>query len=176
MLQYSTLRMLSLGRLTFAATSQKPLLLTGWFGAPGPLIYVFAAGASRASNLSGQDVLERVLATALVSALSLVICALSETWRHVPTPDRPLPAEPERPLRSRLAAASRSTIGAGISVLLSHAFGADHPARAAMGALAIMQGAHLHNSMNRALQRMAGTVVGACGLGSCCYRILQSGR
>lgn len=30
-----------------------------------------------------------------------------------------------------------------------------------MGALAVMQGAHLHITMNRALQRMAGTVVGA---------------
>lgn len=39
--------------------------------------------------------------------------------------------------------------------------GADHPAWAAMGALAVMQGTHLHISMNRALQRMAGTVAGA---------------
>ena len=30
-----------------------------------------------------------------------------------------------------------------------------------MGTLAVMQGAHLHISMNRALQRMMGTVVGA---------------
>lgn len=43
----------------------------------------------------------------------------------------------------------------------SHAFGADHPAWAAMGALAVMQGAHLHTTMSRALQRTAGTVVAA---------------
>ncbi len=30
-----------------------------------------------------------------------------------------------------------------------------------MGAVAVMQGAHLHISMNRALQRMAGTLLGA---------------
>lgn len=90
-----------------------------------------------------------------------MICALSEAWRHVLTLDRPLPAEPRHPLSSRLAGAVRSTVGAGIAVFLSHAFGADHPAWAAMGALAVMQGAHLHINANRALQRMAGTVVGA---------------
>jgi uncharacterized membrane protein YccC len=31
-----------------------------------------------------------------------------------------------------------------------------------MGCLAVMQGAYLHMSMNRALQRLAGTVMGAC--------------
>lgn len=135
--------------------------LTGGFGAPGPLIFVFAAGASMFSTPSGQEVFERVLATAMVAALAWVICALSEAWRHVPSAERPLPAEAELALRIRLAAALRSTIGAGIAVFVSHAFGADHPAWAAMGALAVMQGAHLHISMNRALQRMAGTIVGA---------------
>ncbi|MCC2595731.1 FUSC family protein [Pusillimonas sp. MFBS29] len=33
---------------------------------------------------------------------------------------------------------------------------------AAIGATAVMQGAHLHLTMNRSLQRMAGTVLGAC--------------
>lgn len=135
--------------------------LTGGFGAPGPLIFVFAAGASMSTSLGGQDVVERVLATASAAALAWLICALSEAWRHVPTPSRALPAEPEPALRIRLAAAARSTIGAGIAVFLGHALGADHPAWAAMGALAVMQGAYLHISMNRALQRMAGTVVGA---------------
>lgn len=135
--------------------------LTGGFGAPGPLIFVFAAGASMSGVPTGQDVAERVLATALVAALAWVICALSEAWRHPPTPERPLPAEPVRPLDQRLIAAARSAAGAGIAVFVSHAFGANHPAWAAMGALAVMQGAHLHITMNRALQRMAGTVIGA---------------
>lgn len=136
--------------------------VTGRFGAPGPLIFVFAAGAALSPGaLSGQAVAERVLATAAVAALALVICAVTETWRDRPAPDRPTAAEPPRPLGPRLAAAARSTVGAGIAVFLSHAFGADHPAWAAMGALAVMQGTHLHITMNRALQRMAGTVVGA---------------
>lgn len=79
----------------------------------------------------------------------------------MPSPDRPLPHEPVRPLSHRLVAAARGTLGAGTAIFLSHAFGADHPAWAAMEALAVMQGGHLHISMNRALQRMAGTVVGA---------------
>lgn len=136
--------------------------VTGGFGAPGPLIFVFAAGASMSpAGLTGLEVVERVLATAIVAALALVVCALTEAFRHHPTPDRPLPAEPVRPLGPRLAAAARSSVGAGIAVFLSHVFGADHPAWAAMGALAVMQGAHLHITMNRALQRMAGTVVGS---------------
>lgn len=137
------------------------LTVTFGFGAPGALIFVFAAGASMAPSLSGQDVVERVLATAVVAALAWLICAASEVWRHVPSPTRPLPVEPVQAFSHRLAAAVRSTVGAGIAVFVSHAFGADHPAWAAMGALAVLQGAHLHINMNRALQRMAGTVVGA---------------
>lgn len=110
-------------------------------------------------GLSGQDVVERIMATAAVSALARTICAASEALRHVPAPDRPLLSEPR--LALRLNAALRSAVGAGISVFLSHAFGADHPAWAAMGTLAVMRGAHLHISMNRALQRLAGTVLGA---------------
>ena len=136
--------------------------VTGGFGAPGPLIFVFAAGASMSvGGVGGQDVIERVLVTALVAALALVVCAVTETLRHHPAPDHPIPADPLRPLGRRLGAAARSTVGAGIAVFLSHAFGADHPAWAAMGALAVMQGAHLHITMNRALQRMAGTVIGS---------------
>ncbi|HEY9573425.1 MAG TPA: FUSC family protein, partial [Pusillimonas sp.] len=37
-----------------------------------------------------------------------------------------------------------------------------YPAWAAIGAVTVMQGGHLHITMNRSLQRMAGTVLGAC--------------
>lgn len=107
--------------------------VTGGFGAPGALIFVFAAGASMSPGPSWQDPVERVLATAATSAFAWVICAISETWRHVPTPDRPLPHEPVQPLSRRLVAAARSTLGAEIAIFLSHAVGADHPAWAAMG-------------------------------------------
>lgn len=135
--------------------------VTGRFGAPGPLIFVFAAGASMADTLTGAQVLERTAATAIAAALSWAICAASEAWRHHPTAERPFPEEPVRPVRRRLIASARIGVGAGLAILASHTLGADHPAWAAMGALAVMQGTHLHISMNRALQRMAGTVVGA---------------
>jgi len=135
--------------------------VTGQFGAPGPLIFVFAAGASTSDGLAFQQVVERTAATAAVAALAWIVCAASEALRHLPSPERPFPVEPERPLSHRLMAAARSAAGAGIAIFASHALGASHPAWAAMGALAVMQGAHLHITMSRALQRMAGTLVGA---------------
>lgn len=135
--------------------------VTGRFGAPGPLIFVFAAGASMSAGLQFEQVVERMAATAIVAALAWVVCAASEAFHQHPTDDHRFPQEPHHRLRSRLMAAARSAVGAGMAIFLSTAFGANHPAWAAMGALAVMQGSHLHITMNRALQRMAGTVVGA---------------
>lgn len=133
----------------------------GGFGAPGPLIFVFAAGASMADGLGWDQVFERTAATAIVAILAWFVCLATEMFRHIPSPERKLPVEPDRPINHLLMAAARSAIGAGIAIFLSYAFGANHPAWAAMGALAVMQGVNLHVNMNRALQRMAGTVVGA---------------
>lgn len=135
--------------------------VTGQFGAPGPLIFVFAAGASISTSLDFAQVVERTAATAIVAVLAWIVCVASEAFRHHPSPDRQFPVEPERPLDHRLIAAARSAAGAAIAIFASHAFGANHPAWAAMGALAVLQGTHLHITMNRALQRMAGTLVGA---------------
>ena len=66
-----------------------------------------------------------------------------------------------RPFSHQLVAALRVAIASALALLASYATGAGHPAWAAMGAIAVMQGEHLHISMNRALQRMAGTVIGA---------------
>src|SRR3546814_14891304 len=59
-------------------------------------------------------------------------------------------------------AAARITLGAAIAAGISHAAGWHYPAWAAIGAVTVMQGGHLHITMNRSLQRMAGTVLGAC--------------
>lgn len=135
--------------------------VTGQFGPPGALIFVFAAGAAMAPLTTFAEVLERTIATGTVSALSVLICAGSEFLRHHPTEERPFPVEPERPLDHRLIAAGRIVVGAAVAIFASSALGMRYPVWAAMGALAVLQGAHLHISMNRALQRMAGTVVGA---------------
>lgn len=58
-------------------------------------------------------------------------------------------------------AAGRIAAGAALAGAIAWAAGWPHPAWAAIGATAVMQGSHLHVTMSRALQRMAGTVVGA---------------
>ena len=133
----------------------------GKFGAPGPLILIFAVGASMAESLTLTAVIERTVATLLAGLVAWLICAASEAWRHHPTPERPLPIEPDRPWNQLWFMAARVFLAALIVVFLSHHLGLNHPAWAAMGAVAVMQGAHLHISMHRALQRMAGTAVGA---------------
>lgn len=45
--------------------------------------------------------------------------------------------------------------------MIAYAAGWQHPSWATIGATAVMQGGHLHVTMHRALQRMAGTLVGA---------------
>ena len=136
----------------------------GHFGPPGALIFVFAAGAAMGPVESWRGVTERATATAIVAALAWAICAATESFRQFATPEAPFPAEPARPLGHHLIAAARMTLGSAIAAFAAHAVGAAHPAWAAMGTVAVMQGAHLHISMSRAMQRTAGTVIGACGV------------
>ncbi|GAA0692508.1 FUSC family protein [Marinobacterium maritimum] len=138
------------------------ICVTGNFGPPGALIFIFAAGASMTTEISLEQVVQRTLMTAVVAVLAWAVCALTEPLRQLPGPESNFPEEPQRPLTHRLIAAARISVGAGFAIFIaSYALEANYPAWAAMGALAIMQGTHLHISMNRALQRMAGTVAGA---------------
>lgn len=137
------------------------LALTIRCGAPGPLIFVFAVGAALAPGQSLAEVLSQSAATCLAGLAGLIICALTDRWRPQPSAQRPLPIEPHLPLRQRLVAALRTMLAAGAAVLACLSLEAQHPAWAAMGALAVMQGAGLHIHMNRALQRMIGSVAGS---------------
>jgi hypothetical protein len=136
------------------------LMTTAPFGPPGALIFAFAAGAAMGPVVDFGAVLERSAATGLVSALACGICALTEMLRQPPTP-APAPSSPGHILKLRLLAAGRLGIGAAAAAFACHAAGASHPAWAALGAVAVMQGAHLHLTLHRSLQRMAGTAVGA---------------
>ena len=60
-----------------------------------------------------------------------------------------------------MIAVARIIVGAGIAAYVAYGFGASHAGWAAMGAVAVLQGAHLHITMNRALQRTGGNLVGA---------------
>ncbi|CAA0100821.1 Uncharacterised protein [Starkeya nomas] len=138
------------------------LATVSWqFGPPGALIFAFAAGASMGPVDAGWQIVERTAATALVAGLAWLVCASTEIVRRQATPEAPFPVEPARPLDHRLIAAARIAIGSAIAAFAADAMGAAHPAWAAMGTLAVMQGSHLHISMNRALQRMGGTLIGA---------------
>ena len=150
-----------LGLLAFACGFFFFVVNTTRLGPPGALIFVFAAGAAMGDIASWQEVAERAVATALAGGLAWVICVVFDGLRRPAAPDAPVPIEPVRALSHRLIAAGRITFGAAIAVFAAHVCGSAHPGWAALGTLAVMQGTHLHISMNRALQRMAGTVIGA---------------
>ncbi|WP_428927631.1 FUSC family protein [Marinibacterium sp. SX1] len=133
--------------------------VSGRFGPPGALIFVFAAGAAMQDADSLRVVIERTQATGLAATLAWALCLASDGLRRRLAPDT-LPQEPLQPLSERLRAALRIAAGAGLAIFASRALGASFPAWAGMGALTVMQGAHLRISLHRAVQRMAGTLVG----------------
>lgn len=106
-------------------------------------------------------VLARTAAVLVVGTLAWVICALTEPLRREKHPETPFPVESPRPLQNRLLASFGLVLGAAAAIIVSKLAGAAHPSWAAMGAIAVMTGAHLRISMHRAAQRMAGMLVGA---------------
>ncbi|MBO9356575.1 FUSC family protein [Bordetella petrii] len=137
------------------------LAVSAWgLGGPGAVIFVFAIGAVLAPVDAWQAVAARTLGAAWGALLAWIVCALTDRLR--PGPPAAAAPPPAPPLKYQLAAAGRITIGCGAAAFVAHAAGWHYPAWAAIGAAAVMQGTHLHITMNRALQRMAGTVVGAC--------------
>jgi len=130
-------------------------------GGPGAVIIVFAAGAALVPAQAPETVLLRTLATAAGGALAWGTCWLTDPLRAPALAGLRLPPAHVPPLSHQAIAGARIAAVAGLAALIAHAAGWQHPAWAAIGATAVMQGGHLHVTMNRALQRMAGTVVGA---------------
>lgn len=130
-------------------------------GGPGAVIIVFAAGAAMTPVDSWGVLLERTLATAAGGVVAWLVTSATDFLRLPELARRQPPQEPTRPLANILLAAARITLGAGTAALFAHAAGWNHPSWAAIGATAVMQGGHLHITMHRALQRMAGTLVGS---------------
>lgn len=140
----------------FAAT------MRGGFGPPGALIFVFAAGASVGSIDSLPIVLDRGIAVFAGAAFSIVLCISTDGLCRKALQSIPPVKAMERPARrSLLIAASRIAITALAASLAAYWAQAAHPAWAALGVVAVMQGMHLHITMHRATQRMAGTLIGA---------------
>lgn len=140
------------------------LVNAGDFGPPGALIFIFAASVSMGSVETLDQVLQRTAATAAAAALAWVICMLTEAFRHH-EPETVDSSPPQRALSHQLIAVGRIILGAAIAAFTAYAVGAQHAGWAAMGAVAVLQGAHLHINMSRALQRTGGNFIGALLVG-----------
>ncbi len=143
-------------------TGAATLVVSHWvLGGPGAVIIVFATGAALVPAPDGLTVAARTLAALAGGAVACATCRATDWLRKDALPHLALPPPVAPPLRLELLVALRITVAAGLSAWVAYLAGMPHPAWAAIGAVAVMQGAHLHITMNRALQRMAGTVVGA---------------
>lgn len=130
-------------------------------GVPGAVIIVFATGAALMPVNDMHTVVERTLATLAGGISACIVCLCTDWLRRKTLAQQALPQPVLHPLRKELTVAARITVGAGLAAFISYAAGWSFPAWAAIGATAVMQGGHLHITMNRALQRMAGTIAGA---------------
>lgn len=130
-------------------------------GAPGAVIIVFAAGASLAPVADMDIVWARTLATLAGGLVAWLCCTATDWLRQHELPRLNLPKPVPPPMRQEIWVALRITLGAGLAAGVAYLSGMHHPSWAAIGATAVMQGAHLHITLSRALQRMVGTVVGA---------------
>lgn len=144
-------------------------------GAPGAVIFVFAASAALSPLESGAMVAERTAATALGALVAWLVCWSTDALRDrnaspgaTPAPASPASTASSTAIHSAALGpgyaprqALRVALCAGIASLLAHAAGLEHAAWAGIGAIAVMQGVHLPNTMHRAWQRTLGTCIGA---------------
>lgn len=130
-------------------------------GGPGAVIIVFAAGAALHSVDHWQTLVARILATAAGGVIAWLVCWLTDGLRSQEIKQLRLPPTKVPALSHQWIAAGRITVGAALAGGIAWAAGWQHPAWAAIGATAVMQGSHLHVTMSRALQRMVGTMLGA---------------
>lgn len=130
-------------------------------GGPGAVIIVFAAGAAMTPVDSWMMVVERTVATAGGGLVAWLITTSTDFLRLPALSKVPADTDNRRPLKNILIAGARIGAGAAAAALIAYAAGWQHPSWAAIGATAVMQGGHLHITMHRALQRMAGTLFGS---------------
>lgn len=141
------------------------------FGPPGALIFMFAGTAAMRAPDSLDDLLARIAMTAAAAGVAVLLCALTESFRFKGHAERPLPQEPLRTLKDLMPTAIRICAGAAIAGFVAMAMGMEHAGWAALGATAVLQGPFLHLSIHRALQRVAGTIIGSLAV----WLILQGG-
>src|SRR5690606_18938419 len=113
-------------------------------GAPGAVMIVFAIGAAMSPVDSWFLVLERTIATAWGAGLAWIVCAATDRLRTANVRVAGAPPVKSPPFTHQLIAASRITVGAALAALVAYWAGWQYPAWAAIGAVAVMQGKHLH--------------------------------
>ncbi len=125
-------------------------------GPPGAVIFVFAGCAAMEPVDGWQTAATRLLFTLAGVAAALAICRATDRLRSAPAAPPPAPA-----LQAPWLAFARIALCTACAGLLALAAGWPHPAWAAIGAMAVLQGSHLHTAMHRAVQRTLGTLAGA---------------
>lgn len=139
-------------------------------GAPGAVIFIFAASAAISPVDSALALAGRTGATVLGVAAAWLLCLLTDRLRDLevaPPAATPVQAtagaRAPKPLTPGYAPvqSARVALCAALAALLAHAAGWGHPAWASIGAVAVLQGAHLPGTVHRGWQRTLGTVVGA---------------
>lgn len=125
-------------------------------GPPGAVIFVFAGCAAMAPVDGWQAAAARVLFTLAGVAVAWAVCRASDRLRAAPIAPPPAAA-----VQVPWLAFARIALCTACAGLLALAAGWQHPAWAAIGAMAVLQSGHLHAAMHRALQRTVGTLAGA---------------
>jgi len=125
-------------------------------GPPGAVIFVFAGCAAMVPVDGWQAAAARVLFTLAGVATAFAVCRATDRLRCAPAAPPAAPA-----LQAPWLAFARIALCTASAGLLALAAGWQHPAWAAIGAMAVLQGGHLHTTMHRAVQRTLGTLAGA---------------
>ncbi|CAN7454961.1 FUSC family protein [Acidovorax sp. LjRoot118] len=125
-------------------------------GPPGAVIFVFAGCAAMVPVDGGLAAGARLLFTLAGVATALAVCRATDRLRSAPSAPPAAPA-----LQAPWLAFARIALCTASAGLLALAAGWQHPAWAAIGAMAVLQGGPLHAAMHRAVQRTIGTLAGA---------------
>lgn len=133
-------------------------------GPPGAMMPIFAAGAASVPASGVVEVLTRTAATAAGAMIAGAIAVVVAQWHRSrglagTTSWADLWAGMRRP--ELIEPAVLVGLGAAVAGMAAESFGWGHPAWAALGAIAALQGAELRHVGVRALQRGLGTVLGA---------------
>ncbi|MEE3849217.1 FUSC family protein [Gordonia sp. LSe1-13] len=135
---------------------------------PGAVVFVFAATAATVFTRDAADLAVAVAATSLGAVAGVVASLAPDLWRRVRgRPDTNAPHESSwvilvrRPPVDLLNNSVRIVGATALSAAIAAWVGFAHPMWAALGALAAMQGLSYHLTVQRGVQRLLGSAVGA---------------